>query len=381
MINVPFRKYHLLSFLNALKETVPMDVQLRDYLKNNKAIGSKDRAYIADTAYTLMRWKGLLDYILGSENDWEGRLKLLEEKGIDALKFTKDLPDHVKFSFPKFLYEALSRSFETEELFPLLSVLNEKAPICIRANALKIDRDDLFDKWSDEYPIQKTEESPYGIVFEDRVNLFGLEEFKKGFFEVQDEASQLVGLKIEAKPGDCVLDFCSGSGGKTLCFAPFMENKGQIYLHDVRKHALKEAKKRLKRAGIQNAQLIENTETQKLSKLKRKMDWVLVDAPCTGTGTLRRNPDMKWKLTEETLKRLLGLQRTIFEQALSYLKPNGIIAYATCSLLKEENEDQVAHFLKTYPLELIEPPFATIPKRKEKDGLFVALFKKVEKIK
>ena len=136
------------------------------------------------------------------------------------------------------------------------------------------------------------------------------------------------------------------------------KGKGQIYLHDIRSFALQEARKRLKRAGIQNYQILE-PDSSHLSKLKKKMDWVLVDAPCSGTGTLRRNPDMKWKFNEEMLTRLKGQQRMIFEKALSFLKGEGRIVYATCSLLREENQDQVDHFLSTYSLTIEGSPLQT----------------------
>ena len=182
--------------------------------------------------------------------------------------------------------------------------------------------------------------SPCGIEFHKRINFFELEEFKAGFFEVQDEGSQLMADLVDAAPGQSVLDYCAGSGGKTLAFAPKMQEKGQIFLHDIRPFALQEARKRLRRAVIQNAQIV-LPDHQNLKRLKKKMHWVLVDVPCTGTGTMRRNPDMKWNFTRETLERLMGQQRTIFEKALSFMRPDGRIVYATCSLLKESKSGSV----------------------------------------
>jgi 16S rRNA C967 or C1407 C5-methylase (RsmB/RsmF family) len=154
-----------------------------------------------------------------------------------------------------------------------------------------------------------------------------------------------------------------------------MEHKGQIYLHDIRPFALQEAKKRLKRAGIQNSQIL-LPESPHLSKLKKKMDWVLVDAPCTGTGTLRRNPDMKWKFDETILPRLVGQQRAIFEKALSFLHPEGRIVYGTCSLLEAENQLQLEHFLKTYSLVVEGEVFQTFPAKGEMDGFFGVVLKR-----
>jgi len=193
-----------------------------------------------------------------------------------------------------------------------------------------------------------------------------LPEFKAGFFEIQDEGSQLIANHVTASPGDHILDYCAGSGGKTLAFAPKMKNKGQIYLYDIRPYTLIEAKKRLKRAGIQNAQLLDDKKLKKRG-LHSRMDWVLLDVPCSGTGTLRRNPDMKWKLTPETFTRLVEEQRKIFDSAFKFLKPNGKIVYATCSVFPEENEEQIATFIEKYGLKLLHTPFLSFPKR-WKDG-------------
>ena len=206
-----------------------------------------------------------------------------------------------------------------------------------------------------------------------RLHLAALPEFRSGLFELQDEGSQLVAQLIRAKEGDEVLDFCAGSGGKSLAFASSMRGKGQIYLHDVRSSILLQAKKRLKRAGIQNAQ-IATSHSKAKQLLKKRMDWVLVDAPCTGTGTLRRNPDLKWKFTEETLQKLQMEQRDIFKEALTFLKPGGRIVYATCSLLKEENEEQAAYFQCCHNLKLIAPFFCSTPQVGEMDGFFAATF-------
>jgi 16S rRNA C967 or C1407 C5-methylase (RsmB/RsmF family) len=200
-----------------------------------------------------------------------------------------------------------------------------------------------------------------------------MEEFKNGLFEVQDEASQLVSFLLDAKPGQQVLDFCSGSGGKTLGFAHKLSARGQIYLHDIRDYVLGEAKKRLKRAGIQNAQVLYFNDPKK-SRLKKTMDWVLVDAPCSGSGTLRRNPDMKWRFNPSSIENLEQEQRQIFTEALSYVKPGGKIIYATCSILPQENQDQVNYFLSKFPLKLLQAPLETFPVDGGMDGFFAAVF-------
>jgi 16S rRNA C967 or C1407 C5-methylase (RsmB/RsmF family) len=180
---------------------------------------------------------------------------------------------------------------------------------------------------------------------------------------------------VDAKPKERVLDYCSGSGGKTLAIAAKMGGTGELYLHDVRPRTLLEAKQRLKRAGVQNAQVLERGHPT-LKKLVGKMDWVLVDVPCTGTGTLRRNPDQKTKIDAQMLEELVTKQRMIVTEALQYLKPTGKLVYATCSLLPQENQSQVEHFLQTLPLQLEKPPLHLLPNA-EHDGFFSAVFTKI----
>ncbi|KAL8430316.1 hypothetical protein ACSSS7_005984 [Eimeria intestinalis] len=229
-------------------------------------------------------------------------------------------------------------------------------------------------------------------------------EFQRGYFEIQDEASQLAALKVAAKPGDKVLDYCAGSGGKTLAFGPQMENKGKIYLHDVRHRMLQEAKKRLKRARIANYTILPEGSPV-LPKLAGSMDWVVCDVPCSGTGALRRSPEMKWKYEDD--------KRHIFSRALQYAKPKtGKIVYITCSILDEENVQQVfslkaalfdsdlnrvalraagfliallsfslpplilqvKFFCQQHGLVLTEPPFHSLPTSHGMDGFFCATF-------
>jgi len=373
----PFRQYHILLILNEYEQqTLPLDLFLSNYFRLRKAVGAKDRAYIAETIYAMTRWRGLLDYLCEGTIDWDKRLDLFLNPKFDDAKKRKDIPTHVRLSFPKNLYDQLVNSLGEETANKICSISNTSAPTTVRINPIKAKRDEMFDKWKEQYPVRLCEKSPEGIVFERRINFFELPEFKQGCFEIQDEGSQLLAQLMQVKPGQLVMDYCAGAGGKTLAFAPKMENKGQIYLHDIRKHALNDARKRLRRAGIQNAQVVYDQE-EKLKKLKKNMDWVLVDAPCTGTGTMRRNPDMKWKYENEVLVRLIGQQRVIFEKALSYLKPNGYIVYATCSLLKEENQEQVDHFINTYGLEMVGNVFESLPVFGGMDGFFGAVLKKM----
>jgi 16S rRNA (cytosine967-C5)-methyltransferase len=374
-IKKPFREHHLLTLIEGYdQQKLPLDVYISNYFSDNKALGSKDRAFIAETAYGMIRWKLLLDYLITDPATWEKRLDLfLNLTPSDYLK-RDDIPPHIRVSFPQSLFDLFVKNYGEQVAMELCLINNEPAPLTVRVNPLKIDRNTLLARWK-FHEVTPCKQAPFGINFSKRINFFTLPEFKEGLFEVQDEGSQLLSELVEAKPGQQVLDFCGGSGGKTLAYAYKMQGKGQIYIHDVRSAALLEAKKRLRRAGIQNSQTI-LSEDPKLKRLKKQMDWVLVDAPCTGTGTIRRNPDMKWKFDEAMLQRLIGQQRTIFEQALSYLKADGHIIYATCSILREENSQQVEHFIKTYNLELAGEPFASLPQHGGMDGFFGAILKK-----
>lgn len=370
IIKRPFRQHHLFYLLEAYdQQTLPLDLFISHYFRTHKSLGPKDRGEIAESVYTLIRWLSLLDYFCEEPITWEKRYKVLENMDFQSVLKNNDIPLHIRMSFPKELFELIVASHGLDKAMELCRTSNQPAPTTIRVNTLKTTRDALFDQWKAKYDISICGQSSCGITFHKKINFFQLPEFKAGLFEVQDEGSQLLADLLQVGVNDQVMDYCAGSGGKTLAFAPKMQHSGQIYLHDIRTHALMESRKRLRRAGIQNAQTIQ-PDSPVLAKLKKKMNWVLVDAPCSGTGTLRRNPDMKWKFSEEMLQRLIGQQRHIFEKALSFLHPDGKIVYATCSILKEENQEQVDHFIKTYGLCMEGEIFQTLPSFRGMDGFF-----------
>ena len=369
----PFRQHHLLQILTAFeKQSLPLDVFLRHYFYTHKAVGSKDRKEICETVYGMIRWRALLDFF--GNSGWESRLAAFRE--FSPLKYQQDpsIPKHIRVSFPKPFYQLLSEALGEKKAFEFCLICNQTAPTTIRVNLLKTTRAALLEKWQGQYRVSPCVYAPAGIRFEERINFFGTEEFKAGLFEVQDEASQLISDLVAIKPGERLLDYCAGSGGKSLAIAPKLCGKGQLLLHDIRPFALQEAKKRLKRAGIQNAHPLPFDSPNKQA-MKGKMDWVLVDAPCSGSGTLRRNPDMKWKFEEEMIPRITEQQREIFKEALAYLKPGGHIVYATCSILPQENEHQTNYFLGHFPLELVGEPLSTFPTPGGMDGFFGVVFK------
>jgi 16S rRNA (cytosine967-C5)-methyltransferase len=368
-----FRDHHLFQLLNSTDfGSAPLDVQLGHYFRAHRAIGSKDRRYIAEKIYKLVRWMGLIDYFCQNGHSWEQRCKTLSQIDLQQKSADQNIPLHVRASFPKQFFQLLADTYGEEGAFKLCLDSNCQAPITVRANPLKTSRKDLIEHLGKHFSIKATKRSELGIEFEERVNFNGLEEFKSGLFDVQDEGSQLVADLVDAKPGDQALDYCAGAGGKVLAFAHKLEGKGQIYLHDIRERALQEARKRLNRAGIENFQILLFDSAQK-KNLVGKMNWVLVDAPCSGSGTLRRNPDLKWKFSLEMLDRLIEQQRAIFKDALEFLAPGGKIVYATCSILQQENEEQIQFFEKTYGLQSVSPPFKSVVEPGGMDGFFGAI--------
>ncbi len=371
-----FREHHLLKALNSFDfNGAPLDVHIGQYFRENRALGSKDRKTIAEKIYKLVRWLALVDHFCEDSHSWEDRCETLDRLNINKLIEDPSIPTHIRSSFPKSFFQLLENHYGEEKAQKICLASNTPAPTTVRVNVLKTTRQTLLAKWKDKFPVSQTDHSVWGINFDTRLNFQTLDDFKDGCFEVQDEASQLVADLVDAEPGDHVLDYCAGSGGKTLAFAHKLQRRGQIYLHDIRERPLIEAKKRLKRAGIENAQILAHDATHKAS-LKGKMNWLLLDVPCSGSGTLRRNPDIKWKFSMEMLERLIQEQRAIFEEALPFLAPNGKIVYSTCSLLPQENEEQLFYFQDKYNLDLCGKPFQSLPSKGGMDGFFGAVFQR-----
>ncbi|MDE3045612.1 MAG: RsmB/NOP family class I SAM-dependent RNA methyltransferase [Verrucomicrobiota bacterium] len=353
-----------------------MDLCLSEYFRSHKSLGANDRRKVGEAIYVLVRWKSLFDCLEPFNSSFK-RLSLYHQKSIEEWRKDPRVEEAARFGLSPFLFKKILTAYGPDNGRELAEALNTTAPTAVRANLLKITREELLQKWEGRFSISPSLRSPTALLFSKREPLFALPEFKEGLFEVQDEGSQCIADLIEAKSGDRILDYCSGSGGKSLAIAPGMKGKGELYLHDIRTSSLDEAKRRLRRAGVQNAQLLP-PDHPTLSKLLGKMDWVLVDAPCTGTGTLRRNPDMKWKIDAPMVERLVEEQRKIFTQALRYLKPEGKIVYATCSILPEENRSQVEFFLHTLPL-VLERELHLLPEIGGCDGFFAAVFRKCGK--
>jgi 16S rRNA (cytosine(967)-C(5))-methyltransferase len=364
-----FYDTHILAFLKEWNgSSKPLDFSLSTYFRNHKSLGANDRRTVGEAVYALIRWKTLFD-CLDPSGSFSKRLHLLSLRPVSEYCQDSSIPEFARLGLSPFLFQKFVDTYGLEKTRSIASILGSPAPVALRANLLKTTQSDLMRILESKFPVSPGT-SPAAILLTKREPLFSLPEFKEGLFEVQDEGSQMIADLVEAQSGERILDFCSGSGGKTLSIAPKMGGKGELYLHDIRAQSLKEAALRLRRAGVQNAQILSPGHPT-LKKLQRKMDWVLVDAPCSGTGTLRRNPDMKWKIDKAMIERLMEEQQAILKEAIKYVKPGGRLVYATCSILPEENEAQI----ELFGLKLEKEPLKLLPQMNGPDGFFGAVFK------
>ncbi len=370
-----FCLYHIEQFFSQYDtQRFRLDLSLKKYFSSHRALGSKDRKIISKTLFKFIRYRSLIKQTVGI--DTINKENCLEIITFDPKKYIQDpsIEPDIFYGLDKTFFDILQKSLNSKDLEIFLSCLNEEAPIYGRTNTLKCNRDELIKKLEHLSPCEPTQMSPIGIQFKKRENFSAFTPFKEGLFEIQDEASQLVGLKLGAKPKERVLDYCAGSGGKGLLIGAEMKNQGQLFLHDVRKEPLEEAKKRFKRANCQNFQILPPKNLGK--KYLGYFDRILLDVPCSGSGTLRRNPDMKAKLTLSHIEELLTLQRTIFEDALPFLKPKGHILWATCSVLPKENEEQIQYFCDKFSMRRVDSPLKIIPQKDGPDGFFAQMLQR-----
>jgi 16S rRNA (cytosine967-C5)-methyltransferase len=348
----------------------------------------KDRAAISAHIYAVLRHRAGLDWWLGRDG-WslppDGRARLLAAllliedwspeqvaSACDGDRFRpaplsgeerhlvgalggarlphRDMPPEVAGNYPAWLKPHLEAALG-RDLAREMAALNEPAPLDLRVNALKTDREAARAVMAKSgIMAARTKLSPLGLRVFERIPLATLDLFKSGAIEVQDEGSQLAALLVEARRGMRVVDFCAGAGGKTLALAAAMENKGHLVACDVSASRLERATQRLRRAGagIVQRQPLTGHRDKWVKRHAKSFDRVLVDAPCTGTGTWRRNPDAKWRLRPQDLDELTALQADILDSAQRLVKPGGRLIYVTCSLLREEDELQVENFLATH---------------------------------
>lgn len=379
------------------------DKVIEQSLKSNKKWGSHDRKFIAETTYTIVRYWRLLNEMMGinaeENNDYLWKLfagyllwkniplpqweefTSIDQNNIMKENGSKLSERKIKESIPDWLDELgekeLGNKWDAE-----IAALNKEAPVILRANTLKISREALQQKFLEigiqTFPLDFTSD---GLLVEQRQNLFQTPYFKEGYFELQDASSQLVANYLDVKPGMRVIDACAGAGGKSLHIAALMQNKGKILSLDTEEWKLNELKKRANRNGINIIETRTITSSKVIKRLADSADRVLLDVPCSGLGVLRRNPDAKWKLTNERIEELKSLQQKILESYSSMVKPNGKIVYSTCSILSSENERQIERFFSS---ESNRQKFKLIDERKISpagdgfDGFYISVLQRLE---
>jgi 16S rRNA (cytosine967-C5)-methyltransferase len=351
-----------------LKFDRPADAVLHEFFRARRALGSHDRAFVADAVYGVLRRKRTVDHLAPGgaprplllaylarvagvsvrelaavtkpdEQSWLGRVKAMP---LDTL------PPSARTELPDWVVERLARHYPESERLALARGLNEPAPLDLRVNTLKTGREAALTALAaDGISAEPTPFSPVGLRVHGKppINRHAL--FLAGAIEVQDEGSQLLGFLLAPRRHDMVVDFCAGAGGKSLMLGALMRSQGRIYAFDTSAARLSRLKPRLKRSGLSNLfpHPIRNENDLRVKRLAGKIDRVLVDAPCSGLGTLRRNPDLKWRQSPQSVEELKVKQAAILRAAADLVKPGGRLVYATCSLLAEENEDIVAAFL------------------------------------
>lgn len=407
----------------------PADAVISAWVRARREIGEKERGEIIGMAYAMMRHHARLGWWLarvGTEDTVRNRLLAwLRLEGYEADRISglfsggdeaparldeaerallrkldgatldhADMPDAVRVECPEWAVEPLQRRFGDRFLAEMAAMLTE-APLDLRVNTIRISREAMLSALRglglkpEAVPL-----APHGIRLDQRPALNRLPMLKTGEVEIQDEGSQLVAMLVDARPGERVVDFCAGAGGKTLAIATQMKNKGAVIACDISEGRLKRGAERFRNAGLHNIQtrLLSSESDKWVKRHKLGFDRVLIDAPCSGTGTWRRNPDARWRPEDEQgLDSLIALQGKILTSAARLVKPGGRLVYATCSLLTEENDDQVARFLAAHPdYEIVplseaapqltvsaHPEFLSLtPARHGTDGFFAAVLKR-----
>jgi 16S rRNA (cytosine967-C5)-methyltransferase len=343
-----------------LKFDHPADATVARFFREHKSLGPRERATLTDTVYAVVRRKLLYEHLARSgSGPRERRLAILgfaaprdflksaltepEKAWLDSCDAvdTATLFDQHRHNLPEWLAAALKEQVG-EDFWPLVESLEQLAPLDLRVNALTDKRDDVLQELAlAGIAAQPTPYSPWGLRLEGKPALAKLDAFARGAVEVQDEGSQLLALLTDARRGQMVVDFCAGAGGKTLALGAAMRNTGRLYAFDISAHRLDNLKPRLARSKLSNVHpaAIAHERDDRIKRLAGKIDRVIVDAPCSGLGTLRRNPDLKWRQSPEALPEVTAKQTAILESASRLLKPGGRLVYATCSLLRAENEE------------------------------------------
>jgi 16S rRNA (cytosine967-C5)-methyltransferase len=367
-------------------------------LKADKRRGARDRRFIAQGIYECVRWKRLYSSIAGIDDftieniwkifgvyavlqgftlpEWEELISLKEKEiknNYEKAKKIRSLRESIPDWMDALGEQALGEAWETE-----LTALNQPARVVLRVNTLKISKEALIAQFQKEgIETQSIDGYPDALLLTNRANVFHTYAFRKGFFEMQDASSQLVARFVNPQPGMRVIDACAGAGGKALHLANLMENKGQIIAMDIHGYKLDALRKRAKRNGIHNIETRVISGTKTIKKLKESADKVLIDAPCSGMGVLRRNPDAKWKLKPNFINKIKQVQHDILDQYAEMVKVGGQLVYATCSILPEENEKQVEKFLDDHTNFKFVDEIKVSVAQSGYDGFYMALMERI----
>lgn len=350
----------------------PADAIIRRFFRDNAILGVQDRAFIAEVVFGILRHRFFLEslahpvtpraLVLGylvkyhglNLREFDTFISESEKKWLTEIKAIKidELSLSIRAELPDWLIEKLKINLSDEQILTLGLALQKTAPLDLRVNTLLVKRDEVIAILQEEgIDAQITPYSPCGIRLAGKPMINRHELFLSGKIEVQDEGSQLLGYLLGPKRGEMVVDFCAGAGGKALLLGALMNSKGRLYAFDVSEKRLNNLIPRFKRSGLSNLhiQRINDENDSKVKRLSGKIDRVLVDAPCSGIGTLRRNPDLKWRQSSQSIEELKTKQSAILVAAAKLLKPGGRLVYATCSFLDEENQDIISNFLNSHP--------------------------------
>lgn len=394
----------------------PADAVISRYFREHAKLGMRERGAIAETVYAVLRNRLVYSHLAESgKGPLIRRLVLLGTSdifGADAaggiseeeaawlehvMKIDRSsLPKKMQANLPDWLYDRLLAQYGEDETLKLAFALNMPAPLDLRVNTLKTRKEDALKVLKEvSVECEQTPYAPSGIRLHRKIALQKMPLFKEGGIEVQDEGSQLLAQIVGAKRGEMVVDFCAGAGGKTLALGVAMRNTGRLYAFDVSEKRLAKMKPRLARSGLSNVHPVQiaHERDARIKRLAAKADRVLVDSPCSGLGTLRRNPDLKWRQTPETIAEMVEKQQAILESAARLVKPGGRLVYATCSLLDDENEKIVAGFLEKDDRFVLVPMqqvlkdgkialemgdyLKLLPQRHQTDGFFAAVLERV----
>ena len=354
-----------------LKLDAPADSIVSYFFRSHKELGQRERHALAETAYAVLRQRLLWANLAQSGHGpmerrlvllaWQGEPHVLK-KGMTAdeaawLERTQAvdrsaMPDKLRHNLPDWLSNSLREQLGDEDFWALVATFSAGAPLDLRVNAIKNKREAVIEALAAaNIHAEPTPYSPIGLRIQGKPALQKLALYTGGEVEVQDEGSQLLALLTGAKRGEMVVDFCAGAGGKTLALGAMMRNTGRLYAFDISGHRLDNLKPRLARSGLSNvyATQIAHENDDRIKRLRGKIDRVLVDAPCSGLGTLRRNPDLKWRQSPKAIEQLQAKQTSILNSAARLLKPGGRLVYATCSLMPAENEIIANAFSESHP--------------------------------